>query len=455
VKIKKSEVLDYTIYIGLIALVLIDFIDCISSADSFIVVCSFIPIVTLCIYAFLKSTGFVTIDQMMYVFVFMFCYYTPLHQYIEGANIHNFSQYTDGDYLFANFIIILFFLIYLFVRKYGNKNKWVGKYKLNIRVNSNVLFVFSVLSIISIAWLYLNHALFSLSDTSGYNEGDSLSIIIVKILRFIPVAALLLTLMSIKDKTISGKKALRHILLTAISGICIVIFFPINGTLSRYLLFGTYLMIIHTVFERSPHKSYIIVAAFLGFYFVFPAFNFFKYNTLSDIGAFRFGGFKASFNDYDAYQMLMQAIHYVRDYGILWCKNIITAIGCIVPRSIWTGKLSHSGALLADSYGGSFNNLSCPIFAEYYLAFGIPGVMFFSFIFAEIINYFETANRTRDSFFRAMYSISVGMIIPYARGALLPMTSFWVCLIIALSICSVICMLCAKEGKHEKGMRDQ
>ena len=57
---------------------------------------------------------------------------------------------------------------------------------------------------------------------------------------------------------------------------CLIIFFPLNGTISRYLLFGTYLMILHALFENYNHRSIILIIAFLGFYYVFPAFNFFK-----------------------------------------------------------------------------------------------------------------------------------------------------------------------------------
>lgn len=448
-EIRKSQLFDCIIYVGFILLLVIDFIDCVSSNNSFLVFVSFLPTLVLCIYSFIKSKGFLTIDQMLYVFVFMFCYYTPLHQYTENANLHHFTSYSDLDYLFANLIIFLFLSIYLLVRKYGKKTNKFDNYKFTIRVNTNALLLLCVISIISIVWLYVNHALFSWTDISNYNEGDSLGIVIVKIVRFLPVSALLLSLMSIRDKTISGTKLINYFSLFIICIICAIIFFPINGTLSRYLLFGTYLMILHTLFENSLHKSYIIIAVFLGFYFVFPAFNFFKYNSLSDISVFRLGGFQASFIDYDAYQMLMQSFHYVSDNSFLWGMNIITALACIIPRSIWKGKLNQSGVIIADSYNASFNNLSCPLFAEFYLAFGVLGVIILTIFFAKLINSFDSGNRTDNSFFRAVYSISVGMIIPFARGALLPMTSFWVCLVISLVACSCVCVISTK-GKRKK-----
>lgn len=441
-KIKKKQLIDCAIYIVFALFVLFDLFQCIViNNNSFLVIVSFVPILGLCTVAFVKSKGFLTIDQMLYVFVFVFCYYTPLHQYVENTNIHQFSRYSDMDYLFANFIILMFFGIYLIIRKYGKPSIRINAFRLKIMVNTNSLWFLCLISIASIMWLQLNHALFSLTETSDYNAEDSISIVIVKIVRFLPVSALLLTLMSIKDKTITGNRKLNTILLVIICIACIIIFFPINGTLSRYLLFGTYLMVLHTLCERNSHKSLIIMTAFFGFALIFPAFNFFKYNSFSNIGEFKLGGFDASFIDYDAYQMLMQSFQYVSDYGVLWGMNILTALGCIIPRSIWKGKLDPTGALLADSYGASFNNLSCPIFAEFYLAFGILGVVIFSILFAKLINLIESGNKASNSFLRALYSVSVGMIIPFARGAMLPMTSFWVCLVVSLVICSIICMI--------------
>lgn len=441
-KIKKRQLPDLIIYSIFILFVIFDFLQCVTICDrSYLVLASFFPISVVCIVAFVKSQGFLTIDQMLYVFIFVFCYYTPLHQYIDRTNIHNFSTYFDEDYLFANFVILIFFCTYLIIRKYGKRSIKFNTFRLKIKVNTNSLFVLCLVSIISVIWLQKNNALFSLADTSGYNAGDSLSIVIVKIIRFLPISALLLSLMSIKDKTIMGNRKTNAILLTIISSACIIIFFPINGTLSRYLLFGAYLMVLHTLFEHNSHKSLIVLSAFVGFFLIFPAFNFFKYNSLSNISEFKLGGFDASFIDYDAYQMLMQSFHYVSDHGLLWGMNILTALGCVIPRSIWKGKLNHTGALLADSYGASFNNLSCPIFAEFYLSFGVLGVVIFSILFAKLINLIESGNKTSNSFLRALYSISVGMIIPFSRGALLPMTSFWVSLVVSLVICSIVCII--------------
>lgn len=441
--IRKSQLFDTTVYLCGAVFLIIDLINCVSKATSLLVVLSFIPILFITIYIFFREDGFLTIDQMLSVYLFMFCYYTPIHQYIDNVNIHGFSPITTSDYIFANLLIILFLLMYVLGRK-ARKNHNLQKYIFKIRLNSLSLLILAILSVGCVLWLQNKHALFNLNEIVSISADESLSVVILKVVRFIPISSLLLFLYALKDKTISGSYKFNILMFLIIGFVCLIIFFPLNGTISRYLLFGTYLMLLHALFEKYNHRSIILIIAFLGFYYVFPAFNFFKFHSLNEIGQFALGGFDSSFIDYDAYEMFVQSIHYVSKEGILWGKNIITALLCFIPRKVWTGKLNQSGALVAGYYRASFTNLSCPIYAEFYLAFGILGIVFFSYLFARLVNVIEEGNKTNNTFFRSVYSVAVGMIIPLSRGALLPMTSFFISLIVALTICCTFCKLCAR-----------
>lgn len=444
--IRKSQLFDFIVYLFGAIFLIIDLVNCISKTSSIFVVLSFVPILFITLYIFFREDGFLTIDQMLSVYLFMFCYYTPLHQYVDNVNIHGFSPITTTDYAFANLLIILFLLMYVLGRKVRKKNHNLQKFTFNIRLNSISLLILAVLSIGCVLWLQSKHVLFSLNEVASISSDKSLSVVILKIIRFIPISSLLLYLYALKDKTISGSYKFNTLMFAVIGIVCFIIFFPINGTISRYLLFGTYLMILHALFERYNHKSIILIIAFLGFYYVFPAFNFFKFHSIDEIGQFALGGFDSSFIDYDAYEMFVQSIHYVSKEGLLWGKNIITALLCFIPRKIWTGKLNQSGALVAGYYGTSFTNLSCPIYAEFYLAFGVLGIVFFSYLFARLVNFIEEGNKTNNTFFRSVYSISVGMTIPLSRGALLPMTSFFISLVISLIICCLVCQFSIKKG---------
>lgn len=445
-KLKISKLIDFLIYTFFILFVIYDCSVCFLEASSPIVVLSFIPCAAISIIGFIRSKGFLSIDQFLYVFTFMFCYYTPLHQFVEGTNIHKLSIYTDSDYLFANVLIVLFLILYI-VTRLKKKKPVSTKFFAKFKINSSALFFLFIISTVCLLWLQLNHALFKISDVSDFEiVQESSKIIILKIIRFIPIAALLISIYAYRDKTIYGNKILNKIFFSLIAIYCLIIFFPINGTLSRYLLFGTYIMIIRALKDNAKCKSYIILIAFIGFYFIFPAFNFFKSYSMNDLSEFSFGGFDSSFIDYDAYQMFMQTIKHVSNFDFLYGKNIITAICCMVPRSIWPAKLDPSGLIIADAYGASFSNLSCPLFAEFYLSLGVIGIVIFTYLFARGINFLEANNSTNNTFFQVVYCITAGMVLSILRGALLPMMSFWVCLNISLLICCYICYLCTRKN---------
>lgn len=448
--LNKKNLPDYIIYSVVIILISLDYLSLVFSHKFTIVYITFLPILVISLYGFLKNKGFLTIDQMVYVFSFVFCYYTPIHQYANNINIHNFSVYSDFDYVWANILIAIFFIIYLLTRKIGKK-KIYNKSNFSIYLSNTNMFMLMIISSFSLVWLYLNHSLFSFADTSSLLNGDSLSVVILKIIRFIPVSSLLLYIYSKKDRTIKGNKSINSFFTIIIVLTCVVIFFPLNGTISRYLLFGTYIMVLRSIFSDSSHKGYILLAALFGFYFIFPAFNFFKYNTIDNLSQFQLGGFDSGAIDYDAYQMFLQSFHYVQKYGLLWGKNLLTALFCIIPKSIWTGKLNATGEIVANSYNAAFTNLSFPLFAEFYISFNVIGLVIFSYLFGKLINLFESLYKTNNIIFKAIYSINVGMTIVYLRGSLLPMTSFWISLNVALLICSLICIIFG--GKNENSMQ--
>lgn len=445
--IRKKQAFDVFMYLCLIIFLVFDLINSIFKSNSIVVVVSFIPILLLTIYLFFRTDGFLTIDQMLAVYVFVFCYFTPLHQYVDHVNIHNFSSITESDYLVANSIIIFFLIIYLYGRNVKNKKLFHLKYKSNIFVNSTSLFWLTVLSVSCLIWLQRNNVLFNFNNLANNAPDDSLGVIILKVIRFIPISSLLLIIFTLKNKKRSRFDTADYVMLIIIIFVCLIIYFPLNGTINRYLLFGTYLMLGHALFPNCKHKSIIIIAAFLGFYYIFPAFNFFKYHSIMDLKQFALEGFDSSFIDFDAYEMLVQGIHYVSKEGVLWGKNILSALLCFIPRSIWKGKEIASGQLISEYYRASFTNLSFPIYAEFYLAFGIFGVCIFSYFLSKLINAIEEDDKNSNILNKVIECIMVGMIIPLSRGALLPMTSFFLSLLLSLAICCMVCNLCVKKRK--------
>jgi hypothetical protein len=95
---------------------------------------------------------------------------------------------------------------------------------------------------------------------------------------------------------------------------------------------------------------------------------------------------------FDAYETFLMTIKYVKEEGILFGSNLIGAFTFFVPRSLWESKPVASNFLLVRSgmpekvfvLDKNFENISCPLIGEAYLAFGFFGVIFLSILVAFI-----------------------------------------------------------------------
>lgn len=85
--------------------------------------------------------------------------------------------------------------------------------------------------------------------------------------------------------------------------------------------------------------------------------------------------------DFDAFQQLLNTIHYVQLTGYEYGNQIVTSIFFWVPRNIWPDKSVASGELVAEFLGYKFKNLSSPLWAEWYIDFGLFGVVIGMFLY--------------------------------------------------------------------------
>jgi len=85
--------------------------------------------------------------------------------------------------------------------------------------------------------------------------------------------------------------------------------------------------------------------------------------------------------DFDAFQQLMNTIVYVDIYGLEYGRQFLSSLFFWVPRFLWEGKSQASGLMVAESLGYSFTNLSSPLWAEFYIDFGLLGLIFGMFLF--------------------------------------------------------------------------
>ncbi|TXK19500.1 hypothetical protein [Homoserinibacter sp. GY 40078] len=79
--------------------------------------------------------------------------------------------------------------------------------------------------------------------------------------------------------------------------------------------------------------------------------------------------------DFDGFQMIANTVEYVHSHGYAFGVHILAAIGYFVPRSIWEAKPTPASLDVAADRGYSFQNLSLPIWGEFYLDLSIVGMV--------------------------------------------------------------------------------
>ena len=401
------------------------------------------------IYSFLRivlSRETISFDRMLYIFLFIFMFYAPLQQYLRGVNLWSVITISDRHYLAANGAILLFIALYE-VFRFLYRPRRAESEGTTLRP---VLFAPEEFSdFTAFTLLGVNLVFFAVLIVTGNLVGDNLEISVsssnlaiqlINMLRFFPVSCFFVTWLQAKAR----KKPLPITLLIYTAEI-LVIYFPFNGSISRFLLFGVYLAIIALFATRSRHKSLFFLMLVVGFIFVFSAFNFFKYHDFTDIGKFVFEQTDFAHVDFDAYQMLIITMSYTDTVGICGGQNLLTALLSFVPRTVWSGKLNPTGQIIFDYHRAPFTNVSCPWFAEFYFAFGWVGVALGGALSGWLFKWVDTFKNSRNMFKRSLFCVLIGLSIYILRGALLPAVSYTLAL--ALSLLAA-CLICKVTGVY-------
>ncbi len=84
--------------------------------------------------------------------------------------------------------------------------------------------------------------------------------------------------------------------------------------------------------------------------------------------------------EFDAFQQSMNSAIYVSKEGYNYGSQLLGAVVFWVPRAIFPEKPEPSGFIVADYMGYQYLNLALPLYAEWYLAIGLPGVLAFGFL---------------------------------------------------------------------------
>ncbi|MGA4516247.1 O-antigen polymerase [Solibacillus silvestris] len=218
-----------------------------------------------------------------------------------------------------------------------------------------------------------------------------------------------------------------------------------NGKLLTYLLIG--ISLVELIYIISPFNTnrynlgFVIIfflwyfyrksisaykfsfILFFGMLFLFPLLDIFRFGFNSD---FNFS-IKSSLDQFqqlhfDAFSNFLASIEYSGEYSLLLGANLLGTLLFFVPSSLWQGKPEGSGTrignYLIDHYDLNFNNLSNPLVSEFYLAFGVVGIILGAFLVATMINKIEQ-NSKNGLENEMLYGIILSYLFILLRGSLI------------------------------------
>ena len=450
----KNSKLDFIIYILLGVLFLFDYFISTFKTRNYVTSFLFFLIGFITYIEFVRDKRMFSINKFIMIYLFVFEYIAPYKQYLSNYNVWGLTEFTEEDFLYSSLVVLIFLLSYLFAnrvlfKKIKNIKIKVGYNKPN-KINAFSLYVLSFISFLCLLYLLSTRQLINLGNGIDSSVGsNTIKIFLIVFIRFIPVASLLYYFCFFKDvRTSLPRISVRiiYILITVV--VVLLIYFPLNGTIPRYFLFSVYLMVAFLVMRKTKNRSFILLGILFGFVFIFPAFNFFKYHSIKDISNFTLGGLNFNFYDYDAHQLLMLTIKYCEANGYSYGMNILTGLLSFIPRSIWKSKMMPSGMLIAESFNASFTNLSCPIYAEFYLSFGLIGAVLLTFTLTYFIKLCEL-KMLRGSLINELINIVIiGLSMYIMRGAFLPAMAYTYGMILAIIFVQVIINICNSFKKR-------
>lgn len=126
--------------------------------------------------------------------------------------------------------------------------------------------------------------------------------------------------------------------------------------------------------------------------------------------------------DFDGFQSTINVVAMHDGLGGKGGVNLLSAIFFFVPRAVWPQKSFGTGGESASYMGYPFINISSPLPSEFYIDFGLPGVVALSFLFGLLMkacdDYFLRYKRTDDPIGQTFVSVVAGWIFVILRGSL-------------------------------------
>ncbi|MBK0291292.1 oligosaccharide repeat unit polymerase [Bacillus sp. S34] len=365
------------------------------------------------------------IEMSFYIFVYIFFGIVPLVQVTE--NMYYWPGiYNNSQQLLAGLIIMSGIIAYDIGGLIGSKETNQTKQEV-INIDYMKVFWLSISSIciciVSIMLLGGFSTLFSTREQLTQAVEGPTATIFISLMRIPIFIALTISLIYLKNSNNKHVLLKGNIPIYFSIGILIVFNLLVSNPLSTARFwFGTiaFTYLYFFVKKNTISMSKLIIIVITSIMIIFPYADFFRYGSGQNIelkNVFVSG-------DFDAFQQLMNTQNYVKENGLKYGTQTLGTALFFVPRSIWPEKPQGTGEIVAESAGYTYTNLSAPIFAEFYIDFGIIGgaILFciYGYISAKLQHkYLKTLKNKSINFFGLFVPILAAYQFFLLRGQFL------------------------------------
>lgn len=364
------------------------------------------------------------LELTFYLFVYVWMGIVPYLQCLNDAFAWQ-GYYDDFTKNYGLLLIIIGIISYEIGIKLGKKVKKLNKINLNSFPKENYLIMLSIIAIIISMILILKFYGFSnifASRGERVNLGSTVNNLIINNFIKTPIiVCLILCIASWKDQR---KKISKNFWLFTIMLLLLIINLIVSNPISnpRYWFGSIFLGLLFICFNRISVMRWTIIILIM-LLIIFPYADLFRNSTDVHITIKNISQPLIYKGDYDAYQQILNTIIYVSNNGIVFGKQMLGAFLFFIPRNIWINKPTGSGQFVAEQLGYSYTNLSCPLWAESYINFGILGIIvifiLYGFISCKMQIKYRTLEKDYYSAIKIIFPFFAAYQIFFLRGDLM------------------------------------
>lgn len=371
-----------------------------------------------------SSTRGQFVGILFWVFSYVFMVVAPAAQFIAGGYPW-FDYYSASDVSFASFLVFLGLLLTTIGALVPSSSKLKGSLIVNpIRLK---LFLYFALVAAALSLVMLGVGTIFTVRAEQYDSSDGSNTMTVLIQALLRVPLFIASLVLFKELLQKKVKSFGLPKTMAIIGLVLLVLLLNNPISTARFWFACVILSYFFVFLNSLKWNLeTLLAPFLVFLMlvVFPLSDVFRRSTdvdvIASIKSFELYEEISLSPDFDAFQQLINTTTAVENRGLTWGNQLLGALFFWVPRAVWHNKPVASGEYVVLDRNYSFVNLSCPLWAEIYLDFGIPGILLIFFAYGKLIRFSVGQSGVWFVFFVFFASFQ-----PYLlRGSLLVASNF-------------------------------